>query len=92
MVVKQLGLILDVPLELSIEAGRRKMKLGDILKLTPGSIIKLDRAMNDSLNLLVNGKRVAQGEMVTTGDNRVALRILTVVEKTERVNGLENDT
>ena len=89
--VKQLGLILDVPLELSIEAGRKKMKLGDILKLNPGSIIKLDQRTNDTLDLLVNGEKIANGEMVATDDNRVAFRILTVVEATERIKNLEND-
>lgn len=89
--VKQLGLILDVPLELSIEVGRKKMKLGDILKLNPGSIIKLEQRANETLNLLVNGEKIANGEMVTTGDNRVAFQVLTVVEETERMKRLENE-
>ena len=88
--VKQLGLLLDVPLELSIEVGRKKMKLGDVLKLNPGSIIKLEQRVSETLNLLVNGEKIANGEMVTTGEDRVAFRVLTVVEETERMKGLEN--
>ncbi len=87
--VKQLGLILDVPLELSIEAGRKKMKLGEVLKLNPGSIIKLDRLVNDTLDLLVNGEKIANGEIVATGDNRIAFRVLTVVDKTEQIGSVE---
>lgn len=89
--VKPLGLILDVPIELSIEVGRKKMKLGDVLKLNPGAIIKLEQRATDTLNLLVNGEKIANGEMVTTGEDRIAFRVLTVVEDTERIKRLESD-
>lgn len=86
---EKLEMILDIPLELTIEAGRKKMKLGEVLELSPGSIITLDKMEGEPLDLLVNGKKIAEGELVAA-DERLAFRILTIEEKAERIRSLED--
>jgi flagellar motor switch protein FliN len=68
----------DVPVDLAVEIGRARMSVGDTLGLRPGSIIKLDRLAEEPLDLLVNGTRIARGEVVVI-DEDFGLRITEVV-------------
>jgi flagellar motor switch protein FliN/FliY len=73
-----LSLVLDVPVELSVEVGRTTMTIRETLAITPGSIISLDRMAGEPVDLLVNGRRIARGEVVAV-DEEYGLRITEVV-------------
>lgn len=64
-----LGQLLDVPVELTVVVGSSRQTLGDLVKLGPGSLLELDRAAHETADILVNGKVVARGEIVTVGDS-----------------------
>ena len=69
----------DVPVDLVVEIGRTKMTIGDALKLAPGTVIGLNRLAGDPVNLLVNGKPIARGEVVVV-DEEFGLRVTEVVD------------
>jgi flagellar motor switch protein FliN/FliY len=73
-----LALVLDVPVELAVEIGRTRMTIRDALALAPGSIIALDRMAGEPVDLLVNGKRIARGEVVAI-DEEFGLRVTEVL-------------
>ncbi len=73
-------LLLNVSLALSAELGRRTLRLGELLKLGPGSVIDLDRRADAPVDLLVNGRLVARGEIVAV-DERYGVRITEVVAR-----------
>ena len=58
----------DVPVELAVEIGRTRMTIGETLALAPGSIVTLDRLAGEPVDLLVNGRPIAQGEVVVIGE------------------------
>ncbi len=68
----------DVPVELAVEIGRTRMTVGEALALGPGSIVTLDRLAGEPVDLLVNGKPIARGEVVVI-DEEFGLRISEVV-------------
>lgn len=72
-----LSLVLDVPVELAVEIGRTTMTIRDTMALAPGSVVVLDRMAGDPVDLLVNGRRVARGEVVAI-DEEFGLRITEV--------------
>ncbi len=69
----------DVPVELTVEIGRTRMTIGETLGLGPGSIVSLQRLAGEPVDLLVNGKRIAYGEVVVI-DEEFGLRITELVE------------
>lgn len=73
-----LGFVMDVPVELSVEIGRRVMKLGEILKLGPGSVLELDKLNGEPLELYANKKLVARGQAVVVGE-RYGVRLTEVL-------------
>jgi flagellar motor switch protein FliN len=73
--------VLDVPVELTVEIGRTTMTIGETLSIGPGSIVSLNRAIGEPVDLLVNGKRIARGEVVAV-DEEFGLRV-TEVEPAE---------
>lgn len=72
-----LSLVLDVPVELAVEIGRTTMTIGQTMALAPGSVVVLDRMAGEAVDLLVNGKRIARGEVVAV-DEEFGLRITEV--------------
>lgn len=68
----------DVSVELTVEVGRTRMTLGETLALGPGSVVTLDRLADQPVDLLVNGRRIARGEVVVI-DEQFGLRITEVV-------------
>jgi flagellar motor switch protein FliN/FliY len=72
----------DVDVRLSVELGRVDMKLKDVLALTEESVVALDRLTDELLDVSVNGKVIAKGEIVAQG-NRFALRIVEIAGSTE---------
>ena len=69
--------LLDVPVQITVEVGRTRMSLADLVELGPGSLIELDREAHEPADILVNGKVVARGEVVTIDDN-YGIRITSV--------------
>src|SRR4051795_5732598 len=82
---EDLGPLRDVPVELAVEIGRTKMTIGDTLELRPGSVVSLDRLAGEPVDLLVNGKRIARGEVVAI-DEEFGLRLTEVVSAARRVS------
>jgi flagellar motor switch protein FliN/FliY len=72
-----LSLVLDVPVEVSVEVGRTTMTIRETLAIAPGSIIPLDRMAGEPVDLLVNGRRIARGEVVVV-DEEFGLRITEI--------------
>lgn len=79
-----LDLILDVAVTLSLEVGRTRLAVRELLQLTQGSILELDRLAGEPLDVLVNGIRVARGEVVVVNDN-FGVRLTEVVSTGERL-------
>ena len=72
-----LGQLLDVPVQVTVEVGRVRMSLGELVKLAPGSLVELEREAHEPADILVNGKTVARGEIVTIDDS-YGVRITSV--------------
>ncbi|GFZ30992.1 flagellar motor switch phosphatase FliY [Clostridium zeae] len=85
---KNIDLILDVPLEISVVLGRTKKSIKDILSLSNGSLIELDKVADEPVEILVNGKRVAFGEVVVVDEN-FGVRITSIVSNAERIKSLK---
>jgi flagellar motor switch protein FliN len=79
-----LNLILDVAVTLSLEVGRARMSVRDLLQLAPGAIVELDRMAGEPLDVLVNGVRIAHGEVVVVNE-KFGIRLTDVVSETERM-------
>jgi len=79
-----LNLILEVMVTLSLEVGRVQMSVRDLLQLAPGAIVELNRLANEPLDVLVNGVRIARGELVVV-DEKFGIRLTDVVSPAERM-------
>ena len=79
---KNLDLLLNVSLQITAELGKCKMNVRDILKLGTGSVVELDRLAGGPVDLLVNNKLVARGEVVAIDDN-FGVRITELIEQPE---------
>lgn len=79
-----LNLILDVAVTLALEVGRARMSVRDLLALAPGAVVELDRLAGEPLDVLVNGVRIARGEVVVVND-KFGIRLTDVVSATERM-------
>jgi len=73
-----MALLRDVEVELTLEIGRRRMKIADVVRLAPGSMVELDKQAGEPLELLVNGRLIGRGEAVVVGD-RYGIRITEIV-------------
>ncbi|HAR64514.1 MAG: flagellar motor switch protein FliN [Candidatus Margulisiibacteriota bacterium] len=80
-----IGMILDVPMELTVELGRTTMYIKDILDLGPGSVVEINRLAGEPIELLVNGKVIAKGEVVVI-DEKFGLRITELLNPTNEAN------
>ncbi len=84
---KSLNLILDIPLTVSVELGRSKMLINDLLQLGQGSVIELTKLVGEPLEVLVNQKLVARGEVVVVNE-KFGVRLTDIVSPMERVQSL----
>ena len=78
-----IDLLLDVPLRVSVELGRRDMTVAEVLELGPGAVVELSKASGEPLDIYVNDRLVARGEAVTVGE-RYGVRIIEVMAAGER--------
>jgi flagellar motor switch protein FliN len=88
--IANLGIVLDIPVHLSVELGRTKMAIKQILQLRAGSVVELDNLAAEPVNVMVNGYLVAQGEIVVV-NNRFGIRMTHVVTPSERLQRLGNE-
>jgi flagellar motor switch protein FliN/FliY len=85
--IGNLDFILDIPLEVSVELGRAKMLISDLLQLGQGSVIELTKPAGDPLEIYVNEKLIARGEVVMVND-KFGIRMTDVISPAERVQQL----
>ena len=83
-----LSLIMDVPLQISVELGRTKKTIKEILEMGPGSVIELDRLAGESVDMIVNGKLIAKCEVVVINET-FGIRITDIVHPMERMNSFK---
>lgn len=82
-----LDFILDIPLEISVELGRTKMLISDLLQLGQGSVIEISKLAGEPLEILVNQKLVARGEVVVINE-KFGVRLTDIISPVERVKQL----
>ena len=85
---EKISRVLDIPIEITAILGRTKMSLNEILELGRGSLIELDTLENQEVEILVNGKKVADGQVVISNQN-FGIKITSVLESEELVNSLK---
>lgn len=85
---ENLELILDVPLTITVELGKTKKLIKDILELSEGSIIELDKLAGEPVDILANGKYIAKGEVVVIDEN-FGVRITDIVHQSKRISNIE---
>jgi len=77
----------NIPVTISVEVGRASLKIRDLMRLTQGSVVELDRLAGEPLDLLVNNTLVAQGEVVLVNE-RYGVRLTSVIPTADRVKNL----
>ncbi len=85
--VQNLDFILDIPLKVTVELGRTSILIKDLLQLGQGSVLELDKLAGDPLEILVNGKLVAKGEVVVVNE-KFGIRITDIISPVERIESL----
>ncbi|HBG04969.1 MAG TPA: flagellar motor switch protein FliN [Geobacter sp.] len=83
--MKNLDFIMDIPLQLTVELGRTKLLVKDVLQLNQGSVVELTKLAGEPLDVFVNSKLVARGEAVVVND-KFGIRLLDIVSPNERVD------
>jgi flagellar motor switch protein FliN len=83
-----LDVILDVPVTLSMEVGRTRIPIRNLLQLNQGSVVELDRAAGEPLDVFVNGTLVAHGEVVVVNE-KFGIRLTDVISPAERLRKLK---
>lgn len=84
---RNLDFLYDIPLDISVEVGRSKIKLKDLLKMGEGYVLELDKLAGEPLDLYVNSKLIAKGEAVMVGD-KFGIRLTDVVSTADRLENL----
>ena len=88
--IKNIDLIMDVPLDISVVLGRTKKSIQDILNLGAGSLIELQKLAEEPVEILVNGKQIALGEVVVVDEN-FGVRITNIVNGADRLKTLSKN-
>lgn len=86
--VQSLDFILDVPLKVTVELGRTRMAIREILQLAQGSVVELSKFAGEPLELLVNEKLVARGEVVVVNE-KFGIRLTDIISPVERIEQLK---
>src|SRR6187551_2153371 len=88
IVDSKLEVILDVPVTLTLEVGRTRLPIRSLLQLSQGSVVELERAAGDPLDVYVNGTLIAHGEVVVVND-KFGIRLTDVISPAERIRKLK---
>lgn len=83
----ELDIIMDIPVKLSVELGRTRITIKQLLELAQGSVVELDGLAGEPMDILINGYLIAQGEVVVL-DDKYGIRITEIVTPSERVQKL----
>lgn len=83
-----IGFILDIPLQLSVEIGRARMLINDLLQLGQGSVVELEKLAGEPFDVLVNNKLIARGEVVVVNE-KFGIRLTDIISPTERIEQLK---
>ena len=86
--VQNLDFVLDIPLKVTVELGRTSVLIKDLLMLGQGSILELDKSAGDALDIFVNGKLIAKGEVVVVNE-KFGIRITDIISPVERIESLK---
>ncbi|ENM3764794.1 flagellar motor switch protein FliN [Vibrio cholerae] len=84
---RKLDTIMDIPVTISMEVGRSKISIRNLLQLNQGSVVELERIAGESLDVMVNGMLIAHGEVVVVND-KFGIRLTDVISQTERIKKL----
>ena len=84
--IDSLGFVMDVPVELTVELGRKTARIGELLRLGPGSVLELAKANGEPLDIYVNNRLIARGEAVVVGE-RYGVRLTEVLVGDGRTGG-----
>lgn len=82
-----LDFLLDIPLEISVELGRTRIPIGDLLKMGQGSIVELNRLAGEPVDVYVNGKMLGKGEVVVA-DEKFGVRLTEIINRADRIKNL----
>ncbi|MGD9210934.1 MAG: flagellar motor switch protein FliN, partial [Desulfobacteraceae bacterium] len=85
--LKNVGIIMDIPMELTVELGRTKKKISDLLRIGSGSVVKLEQLEGEPVDILINQTLIARGEVVVEKE-KYGIRINHIVSRKERINSL----
>jgi flagellar motor switch protein FliN/FliY len=85
---RNFDLLLDVPLEVTVEIGRTKVAIRDLLQFGQGSVVELEKLAGEPLDVLVNGRPIARGEAVMVND-KFGVRLTDIISPSERIAGLK---
>ncbi|NVM23041.1 MAG: flagellar motor switch protein FliN [Desulfobacterales bacterium] len=85
--LRDLDFILDIPLEISVELGRNRLLINDLLQLGQGSVVELTKLADEPMDIYVNGKLFARGEVVVVNE-KFGVRLTDVISPIERVKSL----
>ena len=85
---RDLALIMDLPLRLTVEIGSARLLIKDVLALGTGSVVELNRLAGEPVDVLVNGKLLAKGEIVVLPDGNFGVRVLEIINANDRLSGL----
>ena len=86
-VPENIDLIKDVLLKVTVELGKTTKSIDEILQLTPGSILELDRLVGEPLDIMVNGKKIAKGEVVVIDEN-YGIRVTDIIKAEKRLKSI----
>ena len=84
---QNMDFLLDIPLEVSVELGKTSITIGDLLKLSQGSVVELNKLTDEALEIFVNKKLMAQGEVVVVNE-KFGIRLTNIISPGERVKEL----
>ncbi|EHD0202431.1 flagellar motor switch protein FliN [Salmonella enterica subsp. enterica serovar Infantis] len=87
--MQDIDLIMDIPVKLTVELGRTRMTIKELLRLTQGSVVALDGLAGEPLDILINGYLIAQGEVVVVAD-KYGVRITDIITPSERMRRLSH--
>jgi len=82
------GLLADIPVRLSVEVGSTALRLSELMELSEGSVVELDRQSHELLDIMANGTLIAKGEVVTV-NGRFGIRVIDVIASESSVAALE---
>lgn len=85
--LQDIDLIMDIPVKMTVELGRTRMTIKELLRLTQGSVVALDGLAGEPLDILINGYLIAQGEVVVVAD-KYGVRITDIITPSERMRRL----